>query len=75
MVSLELVISLRSQGQARGVSLLISSSVECHSKARGGGGRMGASGWNAEANCLYNTEVSLVSVIQGLQQKEYMNVC
>jgi hypothetical protein len=27
------------------------------------------------ANCLYNTEVSLVSVIQGLQQKEYMNVC
>ena len=23
---------------------------------------------NAEANCLYNTEVSLVSVIQGLQQ-------
>jgi hypothetical protein len=24
---------------------------------------MGASGGNAEANCLYNTEVSLVSVI------------
>ena len=44
MVSLELVISLRSQGQARGVLLLTSSSVECHSNASRRGGRMGASG-------------------------------
>jgi hypothetical protein len=44
MVSLELVISLRSQGQAPGVSLLISRSVECYANAGGGGGGMGASG-------------------------------
>ena len=44
MVSLELVISLRSQGQAPGILLLFSRSVECHSNTRGGGGRMGASG-------------------------------
>jgi hypothetical protein len=39
MVSLELVISLRSQGQVPGVLLLISRSGECRcpSKARGGG--------------------------------------
>ena len=41
MVSLELVISLRSQGQAPGVSLLISRGVECHSNAGEGQGRMG----------------------------------
>jgi hypothetical protein len=52
MVSLELDISLKSQGQALGVLQLISRSVKCHSKARGGGGggRMGASGRNAGAN-------------------------
>ena len=39
LVSLELVISLRSPG----VLLLIRRSVECHSNTRGGGGRMGVS--------------------------------
>jgi hypothetical protein len=43
MFSLEL-ISLKSQGQATGVFLLISSSVEFYSNARGRGVRMGASG-------------------------------
>jgi hypothetical protein len=89
MVSLELVISLRSQGQAPGVLLLISRSVWfletqrrrgcllrtsslrggfygwCHSNARGGGGR----------GKLYNTEVSLVSVIQGLQHHQSWQPC
>ena len=41
MVFLEHVISLRSQGQAPGVSLLISRGVECHSNAGEGQGRMG----------------------------------
>lgn len=51
MVSLELVISLRSQGQA--VLLLNSRRVECHSNARGGGRRMGASGREHRGK-LYN---------------------
>jgi hypothetical protein len=38
MVSLAFVFSLRSQGQAPGVLLLLSRSVERHSNARGRGG-------------------------------------
>jgi hypothetical protein len=74
MVSLELVISLRSQGQAPGV--LISWSVgyfeDTETERMLAGGGVGG-GWeplagNEEANFLYTTEVSLLSEIRGLQQ-------
>jgi hypothetical protein len=68
VVSLELVISLRSQGQAPG---------------EWSGGGLGVGFWrrrggailtigDTESNCLYNTEVSLVLVIRGLQQSSWV---
>jgi hypothetical protein len=67
MVSLELVISLRSQGQAPGVWLLIRGVLRAILTLGEWEGGWEPLAGNAEANCLYNTEVSLVSVIRGLQ--------
>ena len=69
MVSLELVISLRSQGQAPGeLSGVLGVGFWRHR-----GGAILTIG-DTESNCLYNTEVSLVSVIRGLHHKKWRKV-